>query len=134
MHSSFVSHTTRKNYLLLLIYVQIQCDLAITRNTRVNICSLNCLNLFLKYKIGQTCFLCVCVCVCVCLDLCMLCIYVERCFESLICCLDLWLSSQLTAFIFICFLQARQLLDKSSINSLSTRPFFFILDSILTVS
>ena len=38
--------------LLLLIHIQVQCDLAITRNTWVNVCSLNCLNLFLKYKIG----------------------------------------------------------------------------------
>ena len=38
--------------LLLLIHVQVQCDLVITRNTYVNIYSLNCLNLFLKYKIG----------------------------------------------------------------------------------
>ena len=39
-------------YLLLLIHVQGQCDLAITRNTCVNVYSLNCLDLFLKYKIG----------------------------------------------------------------------------------
>ena len=45
-------HTQHVNSLLLLIYVQVQCDLAITRNTCVDICSLNCLNLFLKYKIG----------------------------------------------------------------------------------
>ena len=44
-------HTQDANSLLLLIHVQVQCDLAITRNTCVNICSLNCLNLFLKYKI-----------------------------------------------------------------------------------
>ena len=31
----------------------------------VNVCLLNCLNLFLKYKIGWACFFCVCVCVCV---------------------------------------------------------------------
>ena len=41
-----------KYYLLHLIHVQVQCDLAITRNTCVNVCSLNCLNLFLNYKIG----------------------------------------------------------------------------------
>ena len=43
-------HTQHANSLLLLIYVQVQCDLAITRNTCVNVCSLNCYNLFLKYK------------------------------------------------------------------------------------
>ena len=45
-------HTQHANFLLLLIHMQVQCDLAITRNTCVNICSLNYLNLFLKYKIG----------------------------------------------------------------------------------
>ena len=46
-------HTQLTNSLLLLIHVQVQCDLAITRNTCVNnICSLNYLNSFLKYKIG----------------------------------------------------------------------------------
>ena len=45
-------HTQHANSLLLLIHVQVQCDLAITRNTCVNIYSLNCLNLFLKYKIN----------------------------------------------------------------------------------
>ena len=45
------THNTQ-NSLLLLIHVQVQYDLAITRNTCVNVCSLNCLDLFLKYKIG----------------------------------------------------------------------------------
>ena len=45
-------HIQRANSLLLLIHVQVQCDLAITRDTCVNVYSLNCLNLFLKYKIG----------------------------------------------------------------------------------
>ena len=62
-----------------------------------------------------------CVCVCVFLDLWMLCIYVERCFESLICCLDLWLSSLLVPFIFMCF---------SSLE----KTFFFKLDSFSTDS
>ena len=42
-------------------HVQVQCDLAITRNTCANVYSLNCLDLFLKYKIGWTCLVCVCV-------------------------------------------------------------------------
>ena len=128
-------HTQHANSLLLLIHVQVQCDLAITGDTCVNICSLNYLNLFLKYKIGQTCL----VCVCVCLDLWMLCINVERCFESLICCLDLWLSSLLIAFIFMCFsslektffssssLASRQILNKF----LSIQPFFLFSRQIL---
>ena len=45
------SHTYG-NFLLLLIHVHVQCDLAIARNTCVNVCSLNCHNLLLKYKIG----------------------------------------------------------------------------------
>ena len=46
----FFTHNTQYS-LLLLIHVQVQCDLAITRFTCVNVCSLNCLDLFLKYKI-----------------------------------------------------------------------------------
>ena len=48
--TTFFTHNTQYS-LLLLIHVQVQCDLAITRNICVNVCSLNCLNLFLKYKI-----------------------------------------------------------------------------------
>ena len=57
----FFTHNTQYS-LLLLIYVQAQCDLVITRNTCVNVCTLNYLDLFLKYKIGQTCLVCVCMC------------------------------------------------------------------------
>ena len=63
--------------------------------------------------------MCVCVCVCVFLDLCMLCIYVERYFESLICCLEVCLSSLLVAFISMCF-------------SSHEKPSFFKLDSFST--
>ena len=38
-------HTQQKNSLLLLIHVQVQCDLAITRDTCVIICSLNLVRL-----------------------------------------------------------------------------------------
>ena len=61
-------------------YVQVHCDLAISKDTCVNICLLNCLNLFLKNKIGQTCLVCVCVCVFV---LGMLCIQSLRCVSVL---------------------------------------------------
>ena len=47
----FFTHNTQ-NSLLLLIHVQVQCDLAITRFTCVNVYSLNCLDFFFKYKIG----------------------------------------------------------------------------------
>ena len=57
-------HTQHANFWLLLIHVQVQYDLAITMDTCVIVCSLNCLNLFLKYKIGYTCLVCMCVCVC----------------------------------------------------------------------
>ena len=56
------------------------------------------------------------------LDLWMLCLYVERCFESLICWLDPCLSSLLVAFISLCF----SLLEKHSflkLNSFSTDPW-----------
>ena len=45
-------HTQHANSLLLLIHMQVQYDLAIIGDTCVNICLLNSLNLFLKYKIG----------------------------------------------------------------------------------
>ena len=47
----FFTYNTQYSFLF-LIYVQIQCDLAITSFTCVNVCSLNCLDLFLRYKIG----------------------------------------------------------------------------------
>ena len=40
----FFTHNTQYS-LLFLIHVQLQCDLAITSFTCVNVCSLNCLNL-----------------------------------------------------------------------------------------
>ena len=43
----FFTHNTQHS-LLLLIFVQVQCDLTITRNIYVNVYSLNCLDLFLK--------------------------------------------------------------------------------------
>ena len=62
MQSCDVFFTHNMQYtLLLLIHVQVQCELAITRNTFVNVCLLNYFNLFLKYKIGLTCLVCVCV-------------------------------------------------------------------------
>ena len=45
-------HTQHANSLLLLIHVQVYCDLTITRDTCVNVYWLNCLDLFLKYKIS----------------------------------------------------------------------------------
>ena len=47
----------------------------------------------------------------------MLCIYVERCFEILICWLDLYLSTLLVAFISLCFSSL-----KNSFSSSSTAP------------
>ena len=62
-------------------------------------------------------------------------------FESLICRLDVLLSSLLIAFISLFFslwktpfLQAWRLLDKSSIDSLSIEPSFSFLDRSSTVS
>ena len=50
----------------------------------------------------------------------MLCIYVELSFESLTCCLDLWLSCLLVAYISLCFCLLEKLLffklDSFSIN------------------
>ena len=55
----FFTHNTQYS-LLFLIHVQRKCDLAITSFTYGNVCSLNYRDLFLKYKIGQTCLVCVC--------------------------------------------------------------------------
>ena len=53
MQSCDIFFTYNTQYcLLFLIHVQIQCDLAITSFTCVNVYSLNCLDLFLRYKIG----------------------------------------------------------------------------------
>ena len=45
------SHTTRKLFATFDTIVQVQCDLAITRNTCGSISLLNFLNLFLKIKL-----------------------------------------------------------------------------------
>ena len=71
--------------------------------------------------------------VCLCFGSWILCIYVERCFESLICQLDLCLSSLFVAFISLCFsslwktcfYQARQLLDRFTFNE----PLFLLLST-----
>ena len=125
----FFTHNTQYS-LLPLIHQQVQCNLTITRNTFFNVCSLNCINLFLNYKIGQTCLMCVCV----------FWIYeheiflVKRCFESLKCCLDLWLYSMLDCihirvFLFLknCFKQSRQLLDTSRHLGYLSSPFSCLL-------
>ena len=56
------SHSTRN----ILCYSWYMCKYnviwPITRFTCVNVYSLNCLNLFLQYKIGYICCVCVCVC------------------------------------------------------------------------
>ena len=59
-----------------------------------------------------------CVCVCV-LDIWMLCFYAERCFESLTCWVDFWLSCLLVAFISLFFFPVEILI-------------FFKLDIFLT--
>ena len=93
----FFTHNTQYS-LLLLIHVQVQCDLAITRFTCINVCLLNCFDLFFKYKIGQTCL----VCMCVCFEIKMLDIFLLKdIFESSKCCLDPWLCYILN-FIHIC--------------------------------
>ena len=84
--------------------------------------------------------MCICVCVCVCwimnafFLLLWLLLLLRDVFESLICWLDLCLSSLLIAFISMCFsslwkthfLQARQLLDKSSTDSYLSSPLDFL--------
>ena len=55
----FFTHNMQYS-LLFLIHVQIQCDLSIISFTCDNVCSLNCHDLFLKYKLVWL-VLCVCV-------------------------------------------------------------------------
>ena len=77
---------------------------------------------------------------CVCFVSWMLCIYVERCFESLVCGLVLFFCSLLVAFISLCFsslwktpfYQARQLLDRSSTDSYLSSPLDFFSRQILS--
>ena len=96
----FFIHNTQYA-LLLLIHVQLQCDLAIARNTCINICSLNCLNLFWNIKLVRL-ILCVCVCVCVCFgSICLTFFLLGDIFESLKCCFDLCLSSMFD-YIHVC--------------------------------
>ena len=92
----FFTHNMQYS-LLVLIHVQVQCNLAITRFTYVNVCSLNCFDLFLKYKIGQTFLVCVFVLGSKCLTLFLL----RDVFERLKCCLDPWLSFMFDC-IYIC--------------------------------
>ena len=73
------------------------------------------------------------------LDLWMLCLYVERCFESLTCWVDLCLSSLLVAFNFMCFssrktsfLQALLHLNRYLDTSISIEPLCFTLDRFST--
>ena len=98
--------------LLLLIYVQVQCDLAITRFTCVDVYSLNCLDLFLKYKIGSTYLVCVRV-----FGIYVLKILLRNIFESLKYCLDPWLSCMLDC-IHICVFP----LLKNCFKATSTDP------------
>ena len=137
----FFTHNTQYS-LLVLIHVQVQCDLAITRNTCVNVCSLNYLNLFLEYKIGQTCLVFVCFG-----SMCLTLFLLRDDFESLKCYLDLWLSSMFNCihiFVFLFFeklflsnlniflMASRQLsTDKLSIETLQ---LLFIAFSIALVS
>ena len=112
----FCTHNTQYS-LLLLIHVQVQCDLAITRFTYVIVCSLHYLELFLKYKIGQTCLVCVCVCVCVFLGSMCLILFLRDNFESLKCCLNPWLSCMLNCIHIYVFP-----ILKNSFKAISTHP------------
>ena len=109
-------------FLLLLIHVQVQCDLAITRNACVNVCLLNYLNLFLKFKI--VCFG----------SLCLTFFLMKDVFESLKCCLDHWLYSMLDCIHICVFLFLKNYFYAISIVAghlstvrLSTKLFSFFI-------
>ena len=118
MHPCNVFTHNTQNFLLLLIHVQVQCDFAITRDTCVDVYSLNCLHLFLKYKIGQICLVCVRV-----LDHeCFAFFLLRDVFESLKFCLDLWLSSLLDCIHFCVFFLSLKNCFFIQFNNFSTNP------------
>ena len=121
-------HTQHANSLLLLIHIQVQCDLAITRDTCVNIYLLNSLNLFLKYKLGQTC---------------LVCLWIQKCFasrvkvwfECLTCCLDACLSSHLVAFSsYVFFPLEKPLFFKLDNSSTHPQQISFLSSLLLVIS
>ena len=129
--------------LLLLIHVQVQYDLVITRNTCVSLCLLNCFNLFLKYELVRLVW---CVCVCVCFgSMCLTFFLLRDVFESLKCCLDLWLSNMFD-YIHVCVFLFFEKLVLSNLDSFSIplnswsiyqalwSSFYRILDSFSTDS
>ena len=61
----------------------------------------------------------------------MLCIYVKRCFKSLICWLDLCLSSLLVAFISLCFSSLKNSFSSSLIASQQILFYWALLSSCL---
>ena len=62
----------------------------------------------------------------------MLCIHVERCFESLICWLDLWLSSHIVAFSSYVFFSHEKLLFYV-LNSFSTDTSFIEISGLTLI-
>ena len=105
------SHTTRIPFATLNTCVDTMC-FSITRDTYVNLYLLNCLNLFLKYKIGYTCLACLWMLACFAYR-------VKVWFECLTCCLDACLSNHLVAFSSYVFFPLE-------------KPLFCILDSFST--
>ena len=122
-------HTQHANSLTLLIHEQVQCDLTITNDTCINICLLNCFNLFLKNKIYQTCLVCLWIQECFASR-------VEVWFECLTCCLDACLSSHLVAFSsYVVFPLEKPLfciLNSFSIDTFSIEISRFDLDNFST--
>ena len=123
----FFTHNMQYS-LLLLIHVKVQCDLAITKFTCVNVCSLNCLDLFLKYKFGL-----VCVCVCVCLGFMCLKIIVERWFWKFKMLFGSLVELHALLHLYLCFSLLEKLflsyLDTSS-TPLNTWLFYWDLQLI----
>ena len=118
----FFTHNTQYS-LLFLIHVQIQCDLAITSFTCVNVCSLNCLDLFFKYKIGQTCLVCVYV-----FEIHVLKIFIERWFWELNMLIGSLVELHVGLHSCLCFSHLEKLVLKAS----STPPRY-LLDTLLFV-
>ena len=120
----FFTHNTQYS-LLFLIHVQIQCDLAITRFTCVNVCSLNCLDL--KYKNWLDLFS-VCVCVCVFWDPYVLKIFIERWFWELNMLIGSLVELHVGLHSCLCFSYLEKLVLKAG-----STPLWYLFDTLLYV-
>ena len=121
----FFTHNTQYS-LLLLIHVQVQCDLVITRFTCVNVCLLNCLDSFFEIWNWLDLFN---VCVCV-FGIYVLQIVVERWFWELKMLIGSLVELHASLHSYLCF----SLLEKLFLSNLDTSSTPSYLSSFSTSS